>query len=75
MKILLLGHKGMLGNDLLTELDYHHDVTGMDMDEIDITSSEQCQKAIDDLSPEIVVNAAAYTNVDGCVKAKDASSR
>jgi dTDP-4-dehydrorhamnose reductase len=72
MKILLLGHKGMLGYDLLTELDYHHDVTGMDMDEIDITSPEQCSKAIDDVSPEIVVNAAAFTNVDGCEKAKDA---
>ena len=72
MKILLLGHKGMLGTDLLTELEYHHDVTGMDMDEIDITSPEQCRKAIDDLSPEIVVNAAAYTNVDGCEKEKDA---
>ena len=71
MKILLLGHKGMLGHDLLTELDCHHEVIGMDIGEIDIVSREQCQKAIDENSPDIIINTAAYTNVDGCEKAKD----
>jgi dTDP-4-dehydrorhamnose reductase len=71
MKILLLGHKGMLGNDLLIELGCRHEVTGMDIDEIDIVSAAQCREAVDEITPEIVVNAAAYTNVDGCEKAKD----
>ena len=71
MKILLLGHKGMLGTDLLTQMRLHHEVVGMDQDEIDITSSADCAKAIEDTAPQIIINAAAYTNVDGCETAKE----
>ena len=71
MKILLLGHKGMLGSDLLTQMRLHHEVVGMDQDEIDITSAADCVKAIEDTAPQIVINAAAYTNVDGCETAKE----
>jgi dTDP-4-dehydrorhamnose reductase len=71
MKILLLGHKGMLGTDLLTRMRLHHDVVGMDKEEIDITSAGECAQAIEDTAPQIVINAAAYTNVDGCETAKE----
>lgn len=71
MKILLLGHKGMLGSDLLTQMRLHHEVVGMDKEEIDITSADDCAKAIEDTAPQIIINAAAYTNVDGCETAKD----
>ena len=70
MKILLLGHKGMLGSDLLTQMRLHHEVVGMDQDEIDITSADDCANAIDKTAPQIIINAAAYTNVDGCETAK-----
>ena len=71
MKILLLGHKGMLGSDLLAQMRLHHDVVGMDQEEIDITSADDCAKAIEGTAPQIVLNAAAYTNVDSCETAKD----
>ncbi|MEI6610298.1 MAG: dTDP-4-dehydrorhamnose reductase [Deltaproteobacteria bacterium] len=71
MKILLLGHKGMLGSDLLTQMRLHHEVVGMDQEEIDITSAADCAKAIEDTAPQIIINAAAYTNVDGCETAKE----
>ncbi|MGV8059190.1 MAG: dTDP-4-dehydrorhamnose reductase [Smithellaceae bacterium] len=71
MKILLLGHKGMLGNDLLLELGRKHEITGLDKDEIDITSVPECLKIINEKTPDIVINAAAYTDVDGCEKVKD----
>ena len=66
MKILLLGHKGMLGSDLLARLSSEHDVIGMDKEEIDVTSAVECNKAIHEAEPGIVINAAAYTNVDAC---------
>ena len=66
MKILLLGHKGMLGSDLLTKLSREHKVVGMDKEEIDIVSADECENAIREASFDIVINAAAYTNVDGC---------
>jgi dTDP-4-dehydrorhamnose reductase len=71
MKILLLGHKGMLGRDLLLKLNMGHEVVGLDKEEIDIVSANECQEAIKKIEPDIVINAAAYTNVDGCETAKD----
>jgi dTDP-4-dehydrorhamnose reductase len=66
MKILILGHKGMLGSELCLTLSGAHEVTGKDLDEIDIVSEDDCRRVVAECSPEIVINAAAYTNVDGC---------
>jgi dTDP-4-dehydrorhamnose reductase len=71
VKILLLGHKGMLGNDLLSKLSKEHEVVGMDKEEINIVSTDECKKAIKETKPDIVINAAAFTNVDGCETAKE----
>ncbi len=66
MKILILGHKGMLGSDLMLRLSSAHDVTGKDVGDIDIGVEEDCGRVIAECSPDVVINAAAYTNVDGC---------
>lgn len=66
MNILLLGHKGMLGRDLFGRLSVHHEVIGKDMDDFDIASAESCQHLISEAGPDVVINAAAYTDVDGC---------
>lgn len=62
--ILVVGAKGMLGKDLMSILP--GDVRGVDIDEIDITDPDSVQSVISDLKPDVVVNAAAYTDVDGC---------
>ncbi|MBN2255491.1 MAG: dTDP-4-dehydrorhamnose reductase [Deltaproteobacteria bacterium] len=66
MRILVLGHRGMLGNDIVYRLGLVHDVIGMDIDECDITVPGECQRIVDETGPQVVVNAAAYTDVDGC---------
>ena len=71
MKVLLLGHKGMLGSDLLAQFKYRHDVVGMDIGDIDITRSSECRNAVAGIRPDLVINAAAYTNVDACETAKE----
>jgi dTDP-4-dehydrorhamnose reductase len=71
VKILLLEHKGMLGSDLLLKLSAEHEVIGMDKEEIDIVSVSECKKAIKETAPDIIINAAAYTNVDGCKTARE----
>ena len=38
----------------------------MDIGEIDITSPESVRTLLVSLKPEVVINAAAYTDVDGC---------
>ncbi|GAM08445.1 spore coat polysaccharide biosynthesis protein SpsK [Geobacter sp. OR-1] len=62
--ILVVGANGMLGQDLLKQLP--GEVQGIDLPDIDITSFESIQAAIDRFRPRIVVNSAAYTDVDGC---------
>jgi dTDP-4-dehydrorhamnose reductase len=66
MKILILGHKGMLGSDLMLRLSSSHEVAGRDVGDFDIVSENDCERVVAECSPEVVINAAAYTNVDGC---------
>jgi dTDP-4-dehydrorhamnose reductase len=71
MKILILGHRGMLGSDLMLRLTAAHDVTGKDVDDFDIAAEDDCGRVIAECSPDVVINAAAYTDVDGCETDRD----
>ncbi len=62
--ILVVGAKGMLGQDLMAL--YGTAARGVDIDEIDITDLVSVQKVLTTLRPRVVINAAAYTDVDGC---------
>lgn len=62
--ILVIGANGMLGHDLMKVLE--GDVRGLDLPEIDITSLESVRRVLLTLKPKIIVNSAAYTDVDGC---------
>ena len=67
--ILVVGANGMLGRDLMTVLP--GELRGVDIGEIDITSPESVRAVISTLKPEVVVNVAAYTDVDGCETNRD----
>ena len=66
MKILITGAKGMLGTDLLRELSGTDECVGVDLDELDITDLAASLAFIKNLKPGLIINAAAYTNVDAC---------
>jgi dTDP-4-dehydrorhamnose reductase len=72
MKILVLGHKGMLGSDLVSRLSPDHEVAGKDIDDFDLTSLADCRDVIAETGPDCVINAAAYTDVDGCETNREA---
>jgi dTDP-4-dehydrorhamnose reductase len=71
MRILVLGHQGMLGSELLGRLSAGHEVTGKDIDDFDIASEEACRCVVAEAEPDVVINAAAYTDVDGSEKARE----
>lgn len=62
--IVVIGANGMLGHDLLEV--FSGDVRGFDLPEIDITDLESVRKTLLTLRPRLIINAAAYTDVDGC---------
>lgn len=64
MKILLTGSKGQLGTDFRRVSEGRHQVHGYDLD-LDITDRRAIEERIEDVVPDIVVNAAAFTDVDG----------
>ena len=70
MSILIVGAHGMLGYDLLTSLGDTSRITGTDIEDFDITDREKTLKAISEIRPDWVINAAAYTQVDRCEEEK-----
>jgi len=65
MRILVTGAKGMLGTDLCRELEGQHQVTGIDIQDVDLASPDAVDKLIS-YDPEIILHCAAMANVDGC---------
>lgn len=64
-KIAIIGAKGMLGSALIAEF-AAEDPARFDLPEVDITKPDSVRRMLDAVRPTIVLNAAAYTDVDGC---------
>lgn len=71
MKILITGSNGMLGHDLREVLKDNHDLVLTTSKTLDITDKKQVMDFIGDSKPDIVINSAAYTDVDGCEENRD----
>ena len=82
-RVLVIGAKGMLGRDLLEALrstpgenrQEDFEVIGWDIEEIDIRQEASTHSKIAGVGPDIVINLAAYTDVDGCEKNRDEAFR
>lgn len=62
---LVLGAAGQLGREWCRKLEQDGaDFRGLTHSDIDITSSEKLRETLHEIRPNIVVNCAAYTNVD-----------
>ena len=66
MNILITGANGQLGNEMriLSEQHTQHTYFFTDVEELDITSREAVNRFVKDNAIDIIVNCAAYTNVD-----------
>lgn len=62
--ILILGAGGMLGHDL-AKVFAEYNPWLWDKEELDITNEQMVNEKITNIKPEVIINAAAYTNVDG----------
>ncbi len=78
MKVLIIGAAGQLGYDLKRTLSPAHEVLGADVaaagaeKEVDIAELNDLTELAVAYQPDVIVNAAAFTNVDGCEASRDA---
>lgn len=64
MKVLITGSDGQLGHALLKTVPAWAEAAGYSKAELDITDPLAVRSALERLSPDVLINAAAYTAVD-----------
>lgn len=80
-KALILGSNGLLGQSLVQKfssdfkivgvsIEGDNNITNIDMDyyQVDIINRPEMHRFLDEIQPDIVINAAAYTDVDNSEK-------
>ena len=66
MKILVIGGKGQLGHCLYDQLsNSEHELYFSSRMDIDISDFKKTSQRIFTINPDLVINASAYTDVDG----------
>ncbi len=88
MKLMITGSHGQLGNELISCLKSGRSEIGdippqlsdceifpVDIDELDITDLSAVRKYIGEKKPDVIINCAAMTNVDGCETALQTAFR
>lgn len=63
-KILQIGTKGQLGWELLRTCAPLGEVVALDYPDVDLSDSAGLRELVRSVKPDIIINAAAYTNVD-----------
>jgi dTDP-4-dehydrorhamnose reductase len=72
VRVLVTGANGQLGRELKELLPGEgHEVVALGRKELDISDARAVERALEEHAPGLVVNAAAYTDVDGCETERD----
>ncbi len=75
MRLLITGAAGMLGQDVCLAAASDHEVVALARPELDITDFDAVAAAVGAARPDVVINCAAWTDVDGAEGAFEAASR
>ena len=70
-KLLITGYKGQLATELAQLLAGKYEIIGTDRDELDITDRDSTIRLVKEISPSVVINAAAYNDVDKAESQKE----
>src|SRR5919112_4344709 len=74
MKLLVTGAAGMLGRDvMLAAGNAGHEVVGYGRAEFDVTNPDSLKRRLELERPDVVINCAAWTDVDGAEEAEEAA--
>ena len=70
IKIVLLGKTGQIGSVLGKKLKKNNFIKCLSRKDLELSNLSSIGKKLDKLKPNILINAAAYTNVAGAEKNK-----
>jgi dTDP-4-dehydrorhamnose reductase len=65
MKILLLGKTGQIGGALMKKLRNTADIISPERHALDLADGDTLRRTVEQAQPDLIVNAAAYTDVEG----------
>jgi dTDP-4-dehydrorhamnose reductase len=63
-KVLLIGKNGQVGWELRRALAPLGEVVALGSQDLDLTQADRIRRIVDEIKPQLIVNAAAYTAVD-----------
>jgi len=67
MKVAIIGANGQLGSDICREFSKtNHKIIELLQDDIEVSSLQSVSKVMDAVRPDILINTAAYHQVDKC---------
>lgn len=64
MKVLIVGCAGQVGCELVLRAPKQWDILAVSRQQLDITDARQVKDTVGSFSPNVIINAAAYTAVD-----------
>ena len=70
-KILLFGCGGQVGGALRARLSHDYELLAVDVEQVNLTKPDQIQQIIKQETPDLIINAAAYTAVDQAEQDKE----
>lgn len=73
MRTFIAGCKGQLGRDLISVFAAAGEVEGADLPELDIADADAVVKRVKAFKPDVVLNAAAYTDVEAAEANREAA--
>ena len=71
MKVLVTGARGLLGAAITREFAQGHEVLALDRGALDVTDGGAVERVVSCARPDLLVNCAAYNDVDGAEDAPD----
>ena len=71
MKVMIIGAGGRLGAALVREFRDKYDVVGFNHAQLDLSNSDETREKLRETDFDVLINAAAFTNVDLCEMKRD----
>jgi dTDP-4-dehydrorhamnose reductase len=71
MKVLITGSTGMLGSDCKTVFSSKYEIIAPTKEDMDIRKWDKVIEVINKNKPDVVINCAAYTDVDKCEEERE----